>query len=92
MTILQFSPFRYIPGRFNTIADGLSRLSEDNELVNSVVFTTQIVDLDLNRVKVEQDCDERIRNIKADLLLEPNSRKGYVLIYEIVYSKPTKNN
>ena len=92
MTILEFSPtFRYIPGRFNTIADGLSRISKDNELVNSVVFTTQIVDLDLNRVKVEQDRDESIRNIKADLLMEPNSRKGYVLIDEIVYLKPTKN-
>ena len=93
VSILEFSPtFRYIPGKFNTIADGLSHLSEDNELVNSVVFMTQIVDLDLDRVKIEQDCDEHIRNIKADLLIEPNSRKDYVLIDEIVYFKPTKNN
>ena len=52
ISILEYSPsFRYIPGHFNTIADGLSRLSED-ELTNNVTFTAQIVDIDMDRIRI----------------------------------------
>ena len=47
MSILEYSPsFKYIPRHFNTIADGISRLSEE-ELANNVTFTAQIVDIDM---------------------------------------------
>ena len=92
MSILEYSPsIRYIPGCFNTIADGLSRLSED-ELANNVTFTAQIVDIDIDRIRIEQDENERIRNIKANLLLDPNSAKEYTLINDYVYLKTVKNN
>ena len=83
--------FSIYPGRFNVIADGLSRLSED-ELSNCVAFTCQVIDLDLDLVKVEQDKDEVIRNIKADLLLHPETVLDFVLINDCLYLKPTKNN
>ena len=73
------------------IADGLSRLSED-ELSNCVAFTCQVVDLDLDLVKEEQDKDVEIRDIKADLLLRPETVSDFVLINDCFYLKPTKNN
>ena len=92
MSILKYSPsFKYIPRRFNTIADRLSRLSED-ELANNVTFTAQIVDIDIDRIRIEQDKDECIRNIKANLMIYHNSEKEYTLINDCVYLKPVKNS
>ena len=63
-----------------------------DKLSNCVAFTCQVVDLDLDLVKVEHDKDEVIRNIKADLLLRPETVSDFVLINDCLYLKPTKNN
>ena len=92
MSILEYSPtFKYVPGRFNVIANGLSRLSED-EIINCVTFTCQVVDIDMDTVKTEQDKDQIIRNIKADLLLDPDAKSDYTIINDCVYLKPVKDN
>ena len=46
----------------------------------------------MDRIRIEQDRDERIRNIKADLMIDPNAVKEYTLINDCVYLKPVKNN
>ena len=71
ISVLEFNPdFRYIPGKWNTIADCLSRSQEDNQKVQttrSFCFTCEIVDLDLGLVKTEQEKDESIKCIADDL-------------------------
>ena len=64
LSILEHSlSFRYIPGRFNVIADGLARLSKD-KLSNCVAFTCQVVELDLDLVKVEQNKARRLGTLR----------------------------
>ena len=85
--------FHYLSWNYNAIADGQSCLSKVEELCETnVSFTAQIIDLELKRVIEEQACDDHIRQIKGDILLNPKSVNDCVLIGEIVYLKPTKNN
>ena len=53
-------------------------------------FMCQVVDLDLDLVKDEQQKDHEIRNIMADLLLSEGSRPDFQFIEGIIYKKPRK--
>ena len=91
ISVLEFAPdFRYIPGKLNTIADSLSRSQEDNEkfeTTNKFCFSCQVVDLDMTRVKIEQDKDENIRKIVGELLQDESSRPDFELINGILYKR-----
>ena len=71
VSVFEFSPeFRHIRGKWNTIADGLSRSQEDNVKMvttRSFYFSCQVVDLDSDRVREEQEKDEVIQKIIYDL-------------------------
>ena len=96
IAVLEFMPqFQYIPGRFNTLADGLSRTFEESEKVvstNSFCFSCQIVDLDLERMKVEQDRDPVIRNIVGEILLGEQEITGFNIINNLLYKTSEKCN
>ena len=93
LTILEFSPsFKYIPGKFNTLADGLSRISEDEKEAYSFAVTCQVVDLDLDMVGREQAQDENINNIINDIKHDEKSRPDYQIINGLLYKRPNRDD
>ena len=84
LSILEFNPqFRYLPGKYNTIADGLSRVTEDeenNEVKNSFSFVLQNVDLDMDIVREEQQKDQEVRLLVGKLLNNEGVSSNYILI------------
>ena len=64
LRILEFNPhFKYLPGKYNTIADGLSRMFEDDvENSNKSIysFTVQNFNLDMDTVRDEQNKDAEV--------------------------------
>ena len=94
LSVLEFNPqFRYLPGRYNTIADGLSRVSEDENDGNSkqaYSFTIQNVDLDMALVRIEQEKDDEVRRLLGKLLTDESASSNYVVIDGLLYLKPTK--
>ena len=89
ISILEFaSEFKHIPGKWNTIADGLSRSQEDNEKMittQSFCFSCQVVDLYLEMVRREQEKGEDLQQIVQALLRNQNSRPDCELISGILY-------
>ena len=97
ISVLEFNPeFRYIPGKWNTMADGLSRSHEDKNKIQttrSFCFSCEVVDLDLDMVKSEQMKDDNTKCIINDLLQDENLRPGFELINGILYKKaPTEKD
>ena len=92
LAVLEYGPeFKYIPGQYNTLADGLSRSFEEDErnrIETLECFTCQVVDLDLNKVRIQQDKDPEIRRIKGEILMDENSNHDFKIIEGIVYKKP----
>ena len=94
LAILEYGPeIKYIPGKCNTLADGLSRAFEDEEkekFTNKFCFTCQEIDLDMEIVKEGQEKDPDLRNIIADLINDEKLRPDFQLINGILYKKPRK--
>ena len=92
LNILEYNPqFKYLPGRYNTIADGLSRVFEDDEQGESkkvVSFLVQTVDLDMDLVRNEQLQDPELVTVRENLKL--NKRNDYQLLNGLLYLKPLK--
>ena len=95
MAVLEFNPeIKYIPGKSNNLADGLSRAYEEVE--NKVIdkkfcFTCRAVELDMVVVKIEQERDQDIRNIVAEKLMDDSQRKEFEIINGLVYKKPVND-
>lgn len=95
VSVLEFAPeFRYIPGRYNTLADALSRSQEENEkqiTTHNFAFSCQITDLDLDKVRQEQQKDSRIKEVIGNLLQgEKNSE--FQLIDGLLYKTSDEPN
>ena len=94
ISVLEFNPdFKYIPGRYNTIADGLSRVAEEevsNQSKTYYSFLVENTDLDMNIVREEQEKDPEVRNIVAKLLSTEENCSNYILINRLLYLKPNK--
>ena len=93
--IFEFNPqFKYLPGKYNTIADGLSRIGEEDDQDNnktSFSFVIQDSELDMDNVKFEQERDSEIVRIVGDIKCDADSRHNYVLLNGLLYLKPYKN-
>ena len=87
-TLQEFEPsIAHIPGKYNTIADALSRLEEPSA---GCIFVLQTVDLDMELVKVEQAKDEFFGGILKTLNETSQSEgipgnKDYELLEDILY-------
>ena len=94
LSVLEFNPsFRYLPGRYNTLADAMSRVAEDevsSEIKNSYSFTVQTSDLDMSLVRLEQEKDPEIRNLVSKLISGEVVNSNYLLIDGLLYLHPTK--
>ena len=92
--VLEFNPqFKYLPGRYNTYADGLSRVSEDEKDSHGkydYCFTIQNVDLDMTLVRVEQEKDSEVRRLMGKLLVDESTSSNYVILDGLLYLKPAK--
>ena len=91
--VLEFNPqFKYLPGKYNTIADGLSRMSEDEDSQEhiSYSFLVQNLDLDMTLVRQEQERDAEVRQLMGDLLLNDGVSKKYIILDRLLYLKPSK--
>ena len=96
LSVLEFNPqIKYIPGSSNTLADGLSRSYEDFEskvIDKKFCFTCQKVELDLLKVKEEQENDPEINTIKRDISQDENNRPDFLLINDVVYKRPREED
>ena len=91
--VLEFNPqFRYLPGKYNTIADGLSRLSEeeDSQEHRSCSFIVQNLDLDMTLVREEQERDMEVRQLMGKILSNDGVSSKYEILDGLLYLKPTK--
>ena len=93
LAILKFNPeIKYIPGSSNHLADGLSRAYDDTEskAVNKkFCFTCQIIELDLDTVKEQQYKDEKISNIRREIIRDAKLWPDFELINGVLYKKST---
>ena len=96
ISVLEFGPnFQYIPGRFNTMADSLSRMNEADNVSKgtySFSFSCKLTDLDLDLVREEQQKDDQIREILGELLSDSDYQGDYQLINGSVYKRPVGQN
>ena len=93
LSVLEYNPqFKYLPGRYNTIADSLSRVFEEDNIAHKqfVSFQVQTFDLDMDLVREQQHRDSEVVAIVGDLKLCSNTRQNYELIDGLLYLKPLK--
>ena len=92
LNILEYNPqFKYLPGRYNTIADSLSRVFEEENVEKKIVsFQVNTFDLDMDLVRVQQQRDSEIVAIVGDLKLSSSTCGNYQLINGLLYLKPLK--
>ena len=89
LNVLEFNPqFKSLREKYNTIADALSRVSEDvkgNQDKYEYSFLVQNVDLDITLVKIEQEKDFEVRRLVGRLLLGDSTNSNYVLLDRLLY-------
>lgn len=89
VSVLEFShDFKHIPGKWNTIADGLSRSHEENEKMistRSFCFSCQVVDLDMEMVRKEQLKEKSLKSMIHTLSKNRDVKSDCELINGVLY-------